>query len=83
MEKQTKTLNGAASAAPSPPPVYLHERVCSECSSSIQASSPYPHGTSGADRALWKAAVELDWRVRLLLSGHIVFTCRVCKLKVT
>jgi hypothetical protein len=66
------------------PPIggYTHTRVCGSCADETHVeNSLHPRGTSGADWEVRDHAVAEGWDVRLLISGHLLYTCSRCRLK--
>ena len=69
------------SAAPVVVPIklYIIKVTCSDCTALLANSSATPNATSSADRAMRHAASEKGWKVRMLISGHYLYTCPSCQ----
>ena len=57
---------------------YAHTRECTSCSNELHWQSLYPRNTAGSDHEARTLAEAEGWTVRLLISGHFLFTCSTC-----
>lgn len=65
-----------------PPGLWTHERRCTSCDTLLTVGgSPHQPGTSDADWEMRDGALATGWDVRLLISGHLLYTCPRCLLK--